>query len=151
MNKNLLVKKFINYYKKLQFFYILVAILIVFVNSAIAGPISNPNIIVNPAKEAAQQAKYEVGKKGSLGFTASIIVRGFLIILGTIFIGYLIYGGYVLMMAKGNQEEVTKAKDTITHALIGLIIVLSAYAITYFIFEILVGDWRGAWSNDFGG
>ena len=41
------------------------------------------------------------------------------------------------MTAKGNEEFVTKARDTIEAAVIGLIIVAAAYAITNFIFAKL--------------
>jgi len=37
------------------------------------------------------------------------------------------------MTAQGNEQQVTKAKDLITNSIIGLIIVLAAYAITAFI------------------
>ena len=45
----------------------------------------------------------------------------------------MLYGGYVWMMAKGAEDEVTKAKNIIRGALIGLIVVMSAYAISYFV------------------
>ncbi len=38
-------------------------------------------------------------------------------------------------MSRGNEQEVTTAKNTIVAAVIGLIIILSAYALTYFIFR----------------
>jgi len=37
------------------------------------------------------------------------------------------------MMAEGNEQKVGKAKDLITNAIIGLIIVFTAYAITAFL------------------
>jgi hypothetical protein len=37
------------------------------------------------------------------------------------------------MLARGNEQEVEKAKNLIQAAVIGLMIVLSAYAITAFI------------------
>lgn len=53
--------------------------------------------------------------------------------LGVLFLLLMIYGGYIWMMARGNEQEVEKAKNIIIQALIGLIIVLSAYAITAFL------------------
>ena len=41
------------------------------------------------------------------------------------------------MMARGNTQEVEKAKELIYAAVIGLIIVLAAYAITAFVGGIL--------------
>ena len=37
------------------------------------------------------------------------------------------------MMANGNEAEVKKAKDSMTRAVIGLIVVISSYAIWTFI------------------
>ena len=50
--------------------------------------------------------------------------------LGVIFLGLIIYAGSLWMTARGNEQDVTKAKDIIYGAAIGLVIVLSAYAIT---------------------
>jgi hypothetical protein len=61
------------------------------------------------------------------------IVGAALSLIATLFMVLLIYGGFIWMTARGNESEVTKAKDMITAAIIGLVIVLSAYAITKFI------------------
>ena len=51
----------------------------------------------------------------------------------------MIYGGITWMTAGGNETTVTNAKKTITAAIIGLVIVISAYAITLFLGEGLAG------------
>ncbi len=53
--------------------------------------------------------------------------------IGVIFLILMIYAGISWMTAAGNDEKVKKAKDLIINAIIGLIIVLAAYAITAFI------------------
>ena len=63
------------------------------------------------------------------------VIKIFLSLLGTIFLVLIIYGGYLWMTAQGEEEQVTKAKDLIRNAVIGLIIILAAYTITKFIFE----------------
>jgi len=50
--------------------------------------------------------------------------------LGLIFFVLMIYGGFLWMTARGEGGQVTKAKDLIEAATIGLIIILSAYAVT---------------------
>lgn len=57
--------------------------------------------------------------------------------LGIIFLILVIYGGYLWMLSRGNEEKVLKAKKTLTEATIGLIIILSAYSITFFVFNAL--------------
>jgi lysylphosphatidylglycerol synthetase-like protein (DUF2156 family) len=77
----------------------------------------------------------------TLASTLGIIINVALSILGVIFIVIIILAGYQWMMAQGNEQAVTKAKDSMTRAVIGLIIVISSYAIwtfikTYFIKQI---------------
>ena len=53
--------------------------------------------------------------------------------IGIIFFVLMIYAGFSWMLARGNESEVQKAKSLIEAAIVGLVIVLSAYAITSFI------------------
>lgn len=53
--------------------------------------------------------------------------------LGVVFFLLVLYSGLRWMIARGNAEDVTKAKDTLEAAGIGLIIVLSAYAVSSFV------------------
>jgi len=50
--------------------------------------------------------------------------------VGLIFMVLMIYAGYLWMTARGEEEPVKKAKKIITASIIGLILVISAYAIT---------------------
>ncbi len=63
------------------------------------------------------------------------IILGF---VGIVFLGLTLYGGFVWMIARGNEQEVEKAKNILTAAVIGLVIVLAAYAVTYFVIQRLV-------------
>lgn len=53
--------------------------------------------------------------------------------VGVIFLLLMIYAGIMWMIARGNEQEVSKAKDLLTNAVVGLIIVFAAYALTSFI------------------
>jgi len=61
------------------------------------------------------------------------VIQAFLGLVGAIFLILIVYGGYNWMIARGDESRVDKAKDTITRAIIGLVITVGAYAITYFI------------------
>lgn len=61
------------------------------------------------------------------------VVGAGLAFVGVLFFILMIYGGLLWMTAQGNEQQVTKAKDLIIAAVVGLIIVLSAYAITAYI------------------
>jgi cbb3-type cytochrome oxidase subunit 3 len=71
--------------------------------------------------------------------TIGKVVGAGLAFIGIIFFVLMIYGGFTWMMAKGNEQEVAKAKNLIYSAVIGLIIVLAAYAITVYIGGQLTG------------
>jgi len=71
---------------------------------------------------------------------ANIIARVINVVLtfmGILFISLMIYAGITWMTAGGEQEKVNKARDIIKAAIMGLIIVIAAYAITFFIFRSL--------------
>jgi len=78
-------------------------------------------------------AGYDI--RSNLGSTLRVVIEGFLGLLGVIFIILIIIAGYNWMTAAGDEQKVTKAKDTIQRAIIGLIIILAAYSITYFVFR----------------
>ena len=75
----------------------------------------------------------------SIDTTIGGIIQAVMSFLGIIFLILMIYGGFLWMTAKGNEEQVTKAKNLIIAAIIGIIIVVSAYAITYFVL-VGIGD-----------
>lgn len=73
----------------------------------------------------------------SISETVATLIKTFLGFLGIIFIVLVVWAGYNWMTAAGNEEKVSKATTTLYRAVIGLIITLSAYAITYFVFRTL--------------
>jgi len=74
----------------------------------------------------------------SLAGIVGTVIQAFLGLLGVIFLAYLLYAGYSWMTAQGEEEKVEKAKDTIQRAIIGIIVTIGAYAISYFIIQKLV-------------
>jgi small-conductance mechanosensitive channel len=59
------------------------------------------------------------------------VIQLVLSILGIIFLILIFIAGTDWMQADGNEEKVTKAKETIRNLIIGLVVVLLGYAITY--------------------
>ena len=66
------------------------------------------------------------------------LINVFLGVLALIFLILMLYGGYLWMTAMGDQERITKAKETIVPAVIGIVIIVGAYAVTSFVVEGLV-------------
>ncbi len=81
------------------------------------GKITNPNVALAQS----------LGKIISVGL-------GF---IGVLFFLLLLYAGTRWMIARGNQEDVDKAKGTIEQAAIGLIVVAISYALVTFMVETL--------------
>ncbi|MBI4142774.1 hypothetical protein HY480_02785 [Candidatus Uhrbacteria bacterium] len=66
------------------------------------------------------------------------IISASLGLIGIVLVVLLVYAGYLWMTAGGEEEKVTKAKDIIRNAIIGLIVVLLAYAISRFVITSLI-------------
>jgi hypothetical protein len=66
------------------------------------------------------------------------IIAVFLGLLGVIFVILMVYAGYNWMTAAGNVEKVTKAKDTMRAAILGVIITAAVYAIWFFLFARII-------------
>ena len=58
------------------------------------------------------------------------VVGAVLALVGGIFFLLILYAGFNWMMAQGQEEKITKAKETIFGAVLGLLVILGAYAIT---------------------
>lgn len=79
-----------------------------------------------------------ITKESSLPEAIGKVIGVALSLIGIVFLILMIYGGFTWMMARGNESDVTKAKDLIQAAIIGLVVVMSAYAITKFVGDQLV-------------
>ena len=110
---------------------IIAAILLLLVaGPAFAEWVPNPR----PA-ERLQNVGVAAGYSSSVGTTSVAttvgqIIKTFLSLLGLIFMGYLVYAGYLWMSASGEEEKLRKAKAIIRGSIIGIIIALSGYIIT---------------------
>ncbi len=61
------------------------------------------------------------------------IIKVALSMIGLVFLILTVYAGYLWMTARGNDEMVSKAKEIFKSSIMGLFIVVSAYAITIFV------------------
>lgn len=94
---------------------------------------------------AAFNMGYGIGRLGEQGGSTpeaiiSIIIETVLSILGILFIALVIYGGILWMTAGGNDQQVEKAQNILKRAIIGLVIVLMAYAISVFVINIFINE-----------
>lgn len=66
------------------------------------------------------------------------VVRALMTFIGTILMIVIMYAGYLWWSARGNDEQVKKAKSTLLNAVIGLIILMGSYGLLIFIFRTVV-------------
>jgi len=99
--------------------------------------------------EISRKAAGYQDKNADIFINAQSVVNVVLSLVGFIFFGFILYGGIRWMTARGKEELTTKAKDAITNAIIGLAIVVSAYAITNFVFDFL-GKKEGTVTSELG-
>ncbi len=59
----------------------------------------------------------------------AVVVKDALFLAGFIAVGFVMYGGFLMVTSSGNPGNVEKAKKTISGSIIGLVISILAYAI----------------------
>lgn len=79
------------------------------------------------------------GVPTDLGGAILGIVRTSLLLVGVLALGFIVYGGFRYIAARGDEREVEEAKSTLTYAVIGIAVIGLAYAIITFTFQTLAG------------
>lgn len=91
-------------------------------------------------------AHAQVALTDPLGITdprliATRLIQGAIGISGTLALLMTMYGGFLWMTAMGKPEQVDKGKKVLTWAVLGIILIASAYALTTALFNaILTGS-----------
>lgn len=78
--------------------------------------------------------------KNNLWTIAANIATDITVIAAYLVLGYVIYGGYLYISSSGDPSKVAAGKKTLTHAFIGLAIVMSANVIMGAVRIALVGN-----------
>jgi type IV secretory pathway VirB2 component (pilin) len=102
-----------------------------------AAALTLPVVAMAQSIELNTLASSGLGTQGLTETVASIIqvIIGF---LGVVAIIIILIGGFKWMTSGGNEEKVGEAKKLLSAGVIGLIIILAAYAITTFVISALV-------------
>ncbi|MFA6132105.1 MAG: hypothetical protein WC702_03555 [Patescibacteria group bacterium] len=58
-------------------------------------------------------------------------------LLGILFLIFVLYAGFLYLTAQGADEPVKKAKKLLTNSIIGLVIIIAAYAISNYVIGAL--------------
>lgn len=73
----------------------------------------------------------DAGLEETLGTLINIALS----LLGIVFLLLTLYAGWLWMTAAGDSKQTQKAKDILITAVVGLVILLSAYAISSFVID----------------
>lgn len=88
-----------------------------------------------------------VGQTTAMGFSAgmntlsktgsvlTVVIKAFFSVMGIVFLILILHAGYKWMSANGDKAAVDEAKNSIQRAVIGLAVMIAAYAITAFVFN----------------
>lgn len=91
------------------------------------GPLVPPSPVADAFPGPAQDILTGLGR----------IIRVVLLLVGVLALGFVVYGGFRYMIARGEERDLTAAKQTITQAVIAVAIIGLAYGIVEFAFFAL--------------
>lgn len=78
-----------------------------------------------------------VGETQDPRLIIALMIRWVLGIVGIVALGYTIYGGYLILTSRGNEEKIEDGKSTLLTASVGILVILAAYSITNFVVDSL--------------
>jgi len=106
---------------------IIFSILMIF---SLTSPVIAQQSIINTSDSNYAEGTYGLNDMVRIFVESSQIILG---IIGSVTLLMFVYGGIMFLISGGSSEKVTKAKDIIKAAVIGLIIVFSSYLIIKFV------------------
>lgn len=111
-------------------------------NTVLAQSIADPSSTLNQGIQVIEQP---LGLPSTdIRLIVARIIRAALGLLGIVLVVLIMYAGFLWMTAGGNEDQIAKSKTMIKNAVIGLIIILSAYTIVWFVMRMLgVGEGGG--------
>jgi len=98
-----------------------------------AGPIVGGSNLLPPDQLGVNYGEATNLSGQDVRISTANIINVVLDLLGIITVVLILFAGFTWMTAGGNDEQVGKAKKILSAAVIGLVIVMSAYAITQFV------------------
>lgn len=75
--------------------------------------------------------------KLGLPYKIGVLIRGVMGLLGVIFLVLVVYAGYKWMLAHGEPGEVKEAQKLLLNSVIGLVITVSAFALSTFVINAI--------------
>jgi hypothetical protein len=67
------------------------------------------------------------------------IIKGLLGVVGSVALIMFVYGGFTWLTSAGDKNKITKGRDTMLWATLGLTIIFSSYTLVRFVLEKVTG------------
>jgi len=99
--------------------------------------VATPLFAQNPLDSLKNAASGTGVIEQSIPYVVAVWVRNVLAVVGVVFLILTIYGGIRWMTSAGNEKSIDLAKKVLTASIIGLVIIMTGYSITYFIIQNL--------------
>lgn len=123
--------------KSIKKILILIALCIALFGAVSARPaLADANSLMWGGTEGGVDTALGLGNEDPRTVAAGVI-NVFLGFLGIVAVVIILLGGFKYMTSMGNEDQIEKAKDMITAAAIGLIIILMSWAISKFVIDLI--------------
>ena len=121
----------------LSFAWALAVVPNVIADDGIIGKIKNASNDNSASMDNVAGQVYGSNKDIKINNIITTVINTILGLLGVIFLILTLYAGFTWMTAMGNDEQVGKSKKILTAAIIGMVIVVTSYAISNFVLNAL--------------
>lgn len=131
------------YMKKATSLFILSSFLFLSLFLTAGAQTNGANSVLLEEQEGISEIQAVFGSQTDVRVSAVRIINIVLSILGILFLALIIMAGFKYMTAAGNEDKVKQAIKQISQAVIGLIIVLASWGISYFIISRILDASQG--------
>lgn len=69
------------------------------------------------------------GRPNDPRVVAALVIKGFMSLLGIIYICYTLYAGFLWLTSAGDEEKIRKAKSTLITGVFGVAVIMATYSI----------------------
>jgi len=110
------------------------------ISAMITPSVSAQTSIIDNESSDYQDGSYDLDDMVLIVIRASKIILG---IVGSLALLMFIYGGIMFLISSGSSDKITKAKDILVAAVIGLIIVFGSFLIIKYVLQVIGINWDG--------
>lgn len=100
------------------------------------------NLLTDDVDKIGEAIGEDAGAGDALPARIGELIKVVLSVLGVVLVLIIVYAGFLWMTAGGDEGQVKKALSWIKNAVIGLVIILSAYAITDYVIGKLMDSFQ---------